>query len=252
MTALESAFNRLESRLQSLIEGSFARLFPSSNWQADLARQMSDALRNGVRNNSGVLFAPDRFTIFLPPEQAILFHENPSLLAILAENLDQAALEAGCRFRARPSFQALPSPEKGGAEIQVVAQFSHEQSGQTDYFVVEQPLAESHSAFLIVDGTRLFPLTDAVTNIGRLSENHLVIQDGRVSRRHAQIRLVQDHYVIFDLGSSGGTFVNNVAISHSLLNPGDVISLAGVPMVFGMESNDQPLARTQKLDFPKD
>jgi hypothetical protein len=166
---------------------------------------------------------------------------------VLAEQLDQAALEAGYRFQARPSLRALPSPEKESRSIQVVAQFSQEQSGQTDYFEAEPPSLASLGAFLIVDGSRLVPLTESVTNIGRLVENHLSIPDGRVSRRHAQIRLVGDHYHIFDLGSSGGTFVNEQRVTQCALNPGDVISLAGVPIVFGMETDDHSMARTQEL-----
>jgi pSer/pThr/pTyr-binding forkhead associated (FHA) protein len=144
-------------------------------------------------------------------------------------------------------LRVLPSPEKQNRNIQVVAEFSQDQSGKTDYFIADQSPVNSLGAFLIVDGKQLFLLSDVVTNIGRLNENHLIIADGRVSRRHAQIRFVQDHYVIFDLGSSGGTYVNNVRITQSILNPGDIISLAGVAIVFGMEDHERFMANTQKL-----
>ena len=90
-------------------------------------------------------------------------------------------------------------------------------------------------AFLIVDGTNIFPLNRPVINIGRRDDNHLVIDDERVSRLHSQLRAVKGRYVIFDLGSTGGTFVNGVRQGHCPLYPGDVLSLAGVTLVYGQD-----------------
>jgi hypothetical protein len=254
MPAIESAFLRLEARLQSMVEGSMARLFPNSTWQMELARGLSAAQHNETQLMKGVMLAPDEYTVFLPPDKVILFLEDPNLLNILSDLLNQAAVEAGYRFRERPRLQALPTPEKD-APIQVVAQFSQGGTGQTDYFPFNReddvPVNVRGGAFLIVDGTSLFPLSGGVVNIGRLAENHLSIQDGRVSRRHAQIRTVKSGYVIVDLGSSGGTFVNDQRISQCKLNPGDVISLAGVPIVFGVESDDR-WTKTQELKLDGD
>jgi pSer/pThr/pTyr-binding forkhead associated (FHA) protein len=53
---------------------------------------------------------------------------------------------------------------------------------------------------------------------------------------HAQLRLVRGQFVIFDLDSTGGTFVNGQRIRQQALRAGDVISLAGVPLVYGQET----------------
>jgi pSer/pThr/pTyr-binding forkhead associated (FHA) protein len=84
-----------------------------------------------------------------------------------------------------------------------------------------------------------------VINIGRRVDNDLVIDDERISRVHAQLRAIKGRYVLFDLDSRGGTFVNDQRIHQSVLYPGDVISLAGVPLVFGQE--ETRLGQTQKL-----
>lgn len=98
------------------------------------------------------------------------------------------------------------------------------------------------NAFVIINGLDTHPLNQPVVNIGRKLENDLVIEDPRISREHAQIRAVKGQYVIFDLNSTGGTFVNSVRVTRQPLFPGDVISLAGVPLVYGQDS---PLANTQ-------
>lgn len=58
----------------------------------------------------------------------------------------------------------------------------------------------------------------------------------RVSRTHAQLRAVHGHYVLFDLNSTGGTYVNGQRISQHALKAGDVISLSGVPLIYGEDT----------------
>jgi pSer/pThr/pTyr-binding forkhead associated (FHA) protein len=91
-------------------------------------------------------------------------------------------------------------------------------------------------AFVIIDGTRVIPLNQAVVNIGRRIENTLVVDDPRVSRTHAQLRAINGRYIIFDLNSTGGTFVNGERVKQSILYPGDVISLAGADLIYGQKN----------------
>src|SRR5688572_17042207 len=88
-------------------------------------------------------------------------------------------------------------------------------------------------AFLVIDGVKVFPLTESVVTIGRRLGNTLVIDDSRVSRLHAQLRAINSRYVLFDLESSGGTFLNGRKINQAVVYPGDVISLAGVDLIYG-------------------
>jgi pSer/pThr/pTyr-binding forkhead associated (FHA) protein len=94
-----------------------------------------------------------------------------------------------------------------------------------------------------VNGLQVFALEQSVINIGRRPDNHLVIDDPRISRTHAQLRLIKSRFVIFDLDSTGGTFVNGLRVRQSYLFPGDVISLSGVPLVY---SQDEEMGETQK------
>ena len=106
------------------------------------------------------------------------------------------------------------------------------------------------NAFLIVEGVKVHALNEPVVNIGRRLENQLVIDDPRVSRNHAQLRAIKGRFVLFDLNSTGGTFVNGQRTSQTVLYPGDVISLAGVALIFGQD-NPPPrpdLANTAPLE----
>jgi pSer/pThr/pTyr-binding forkhead associated (FHA) protein len=125
-------------------------------------------------------------------------------------------------------------------DMRILVSFDGQSVGETQDLPVEvKPSSGAEkvpsNAFLIIGGTQVVPLNSTVINIGRRLDNHVVIDDPRVSRAHAQLRIVKDRFVLFDLNSSGGTFVNGQRTNQSVLYPGDVISLAGITLIFGQD-----------------
>jgi pSer/pThr/pTyr-binding forkhead associated (FHA) protein len=59
--------------------------------------------------------------------------------------------------------------------------------------------------------------------IGRSPQCHVVLASPDVSRQHASIRLWGDDYVIKDLGSENGLYVNGQRVEIAVLRDGDVI-----------------------------
>lgn len=100
------------------------------------------------------------------------------------------------------------------------------------------------SAYLIIN-SEVFPLDKDLINIGRKQDNHIVIHDSRISRSHAQVRILDGQYVLLDLNSTGGTLVNDQKITKSTLYSGDTISLAGVTIKF---VQDTPKALSKSMD----
>ncbi len=99
---------------------------------------------------------------------------------------------------------------------------------------------KAEEAFLIINGVDLFPIDQSVITIGRRIDNALVLNDPRVSRAHAELRCFRGRFVLFDMGSSGGTYVNGKRITHSVVYDGDIISLAGVSLVFRQKNLPRP------------
>jgi hypothetical protein len=78
----------------------------------------------------------------------------------------------------------------------------------------------------------LISLRRGVLAIGRDPRNDLVPQDPKVSRLHAQIRREAGGYVIYDLNSTNGTYVNGQRVSRCLLRGGDEIRVGQTLLVF--------------------
>ncbi len=68
--------------------------------------------------------------------------------------------------------------------------------------------------------------------IGSLDENNLVIKDDTVSRYHAQIIQEDDAYVIRDLESTNGTWVNQVRIKEAYLSAGCLLRFGNAEFIF--------------------
>lgn len=71
-----------------------------------------------------------------------------------------------------------------------------------------------------------FPLDGDQLTIGRDSSNGVAINDSEVSRKHSRLSFQGGKYVIEDLGSTNGTFVNGQRLAGPVvLKAGDVVSL---------------------------
>ena len=82
----------------------------------------------------------------------------------------------------------------------------------------------------------------AVT-IGRESGNVVQLDDNEVSRRHAEIRRTGDSFVVGDLRSSNGTFVNDRRIDRADLVGGDRIRVGRSVLVYAATAADEDAAR---------
>lgn len=86
------------------------------------------------------------------------------------------------------------------------------------------------------DEGRQFELADAAVTIGRDASNRIRLHDTEVSRRHAELRKIDDGYQIVDLGSANGTFVNDRRVQNAMLQIGDRIVIGKTILVFGPEA----------------
>ncbi|MFH1092234.1 MAG: FHA domain-containing protein [Pseudomonadota bacterium] len=89
-----------------------------------------------------------------------------------------------------------------------------------------------------------FLLGQGKVSIGRTPDCDIKIDNPAISRKHATIEFSGDEYILNDLQSSNGTFLNGERIAEpSKLKPGDVIGLAK----FELQFQDSPRAEVEKV-----
>ena len=105
-----------------------------------------------------------------------------------------------------------------------------------------------------------FRVEDQIITIGRDPSNVIALSDLSVSRIHARIIPKSKRYVIEDLGSVNGTFVNNERVTQQALKIGDKISLGNTclqllhlraPERFAEENGELPFS-TEMLPEKRD
>lgn len=84
-------------------------------------------------------------------------------------------------------------------------------------------MAESAGRIVVTAPTgeeRAYTLGAGYVSIGRDASNDIIVQDARVSRRHAGLEWDGMAWNVADLGSANGTRVNGVLVGRAVLQPG--------------------------------
>ncbi|NPA92579.1 MAG: FHA domain-containing protein [Chloroflexi bacterium] len=230
--------SRLHHYLHRLLETRAARFWqalPPTTSKGLLEALVAVILDEQASGEGQVPLAPTRYTLTLPLQQAEALRQNSPLLDELAIAIHQAGHDAGRRFPVLPRIQleVAPTPPPQGFDLQAeIWEPEHLKRVPLDPKINIVP----PSAYLIINGTQVFSLEQPIIHIGRRPDNDLVLDDPRVSRLHAQLRANRGRFMLFDLHSTGGTFVNQQRITATMLYPGDVILLAGMTLVYGQRA----------------
>ncbi len=83
----------------------------------------------------------------------------------------------------------------------------------------------------------IIELEETQQTLGRAETNTVVINSMRISREHIRIYPENGHWLIEDLSSTNGLFVNKNQTYNASLNHGDKISIASIPFRFELEYN---------------
>lgn len=247
----------LEAKIQKLVEDQLAGILPGLKLEDRVIQRLASAVReNVIQQKDDRAVAPNEFTLIVSTDTSPMWKE-PGTIEALKKIISTAVRDVGLKFTTQPSILITTDDSFSPEEIKVVASHKLEPVADTQGMQLSASSQESEAgenipenAFLIVEGVKVHALNQTVVNIGRRLENQLVIDDPRVSRNHAQLRAIKGRFVLFDLNSTGGTFVNGQRTSQTVLYPGDVISLAGVALIFGQD-NPPPrpdLANTAPLE----
>lgn len=185
---------RFERVCARVVEGTFARVFPSALEPAQVGRK---------------LLAAQAAT----PTDTFLVRVHPVDYARFAG--DRTFLEA------RWAAMLRETPNAGDAPRAILHEDPAVIAGAV---TIEAILDDRPTAGLAIHGPggEPVPLRDGL-RIGRSDDNDLIVRDGRASRRHARIVADGDGFAITDLESANGTFVDGVSVRRARLSAGTLV-----------------------------
>ena len=245
---------RFEDVVQRLVEGTFSRLFAGRLRPLEVANALAHALEDhAILRPDGIPQAPNHYWVALnPADYDALLAQQPDLADDLARHLFDLAHQMGYALPHPPTVSLTSQSDVPVHQLRVSARWlppggdeaAREPGGtrQLPLSVVDGTDDEktpSSRPFLILEGQRHIALNRSTVSLGRSFDNDIIVDDSRVSRKHAQLRRRYSRYVIYDLGSTGGTTVNGYPVQECVLEAGDVISLSGVEIIYG---EDVPLS----------
>jgi hypothetical protein len=234
----------LEASVQQALAEALGKLVIDRDSLRDVGRRLAQEVLRGARSdNRGRTFAPDQITLtFHPGQIAVFASQLPQAQSSLAEGLAKALVDHGLELIHAPHVTLASDPTLTSREIRAISW--HSRDPLTFSALMDTPAeatdAPPPGAFLVVGGKRHFPLTQPLVNIGRRLDNHLVLDDPHVSRQHAQLRSQRGKFVLVDLNSTGGTRVNGHVARQHTLQPGDVITIAGIELIYGRDPSGPP------------
>jgi hypothetical protein len=241
---------RFERLMEQAVEGSLRRVFPTTLQPVQLAkaaaRAMEEAQVIGVRGAE----VPNRYRVRLAPADLERFKDYSGTLSDeLSRYLVDYAGERGLRPVAPPRVELVEDAAVRPGTVRAEARF------------VDLAPARKSELEAAVEGTRRLRLADlanagsadtaaprqaplaltdrfglnvalepqaAVVRLGRASDNDVTIANQRVSRYHAQLRWVESNWLLYDLDSTNGTFVDEQRVFPSqphAVRPGAVVRL---------------------------
>jgi hypothetical protein len=188
-----NAIARFEHLCARVVEGTFARIFPSALEPAHVGRKLIAAQ---------AATPTDTFLVRVHPVDYARFATDRAFLearwsAMLRENAPE-------REKPNAILHEDPAIIAGSVTIEALV------DDRPIVLALVRPDGESIALF---DGLR----------IGRNDDNDVVVIDGRVSRHHARVVADGGSFAIEDLHSSNGTFVDGATVQRARLRPGSSI-----------------------------
>lgn len=242
-----------------VIEGWTARLFRARLQPVQIAKRVIRAMESRQTISLAKTFVPNSYVVSLSPTDYAQFEQyKRSLERDLAEAVLGAARDRSFTLLAYPTVELEENADVPPGDLRVACalvdasgeevpegeperlggiEAGHTMVLDRDALLSAKPRAPG-GAIVAREGSvrREVPLTADPLTVGRDPKNDIVLDDRRVSRRHAEIRLRLGRYTLYDLQSTNGTFVNGRRIAEMVLSDNDRITIGGAELAVRLDS----------------
>lgn len=249
-----SAFAKFEQFVEGLIERPFARLLGGQLQPVEIAKRLARVMEAEQTLGVDKTFVPNEYHVLLHHKDFAHFASmRLSLERELSDYLLGTARERRFTLLTRPAVYLETSDHVSPGQVQVAARFteqvpvtppppsSESQPAQHTQKLDPREVARTarergpRGTFVVLSGAMAgarISLDKSTLTVGRALDNDIVVEDPRVSRYHAELKLKAGHFCIRDLRSSNGTIVNGQYVEESVLHDGDSLTLGDTTLVF--------------------
>ena len=212
---------RIKQKLEKLVEGTFTRAFPSSVKPIELGKRVRRVLEDkktiGVQ---GQIIIPNRYVISLSPKDLENIESiQESIQREISSSIRDHANDENYHFQGTLTVEILSNSSLKTGSIEVDGLFEENKGGFPPGSLINE------------NGERLI-ITEQKLSIGRDTKSTMQVVDVEVSRNHAEIRLLNTSFVLIDLQSTNGTYVNGQRVQEHTLQNFDQIKIGSTILLF--------------------
>src|SRR6184192_1608941 len=218
---------RLEALASRVIEGWTARLFRARLQPMQIAKRVIRAMEAHQTISLAKTFVPNSYVVSLSPSEFAQFAQyKRSLERDLAEAVLGAARDRSFTLLAYPTVELEEDGDVSAGDLRVACALvdasgeevpaneperlggiaaGHTMVLDRDALLAAKPRAP-HGVIVAREGSvrREVRLSADPLTVGRDPKNDIVLDDRRISRRHAEVRLRLGRYTLYDLQSTNG------------------------------------------------
>lgn len=249
------------------MEGFFARVFRSGLQPVEVGRRIQREMGQNKTISVSRTYAPNDFRIFISQEDHQRFAAmEEGLISEFSDVIIDTAKENRWNLMGQPRVRFIEDDDLGKGQFKVESSLAADKGSPVPAMSTREPdeanpgatralsLSTAERLGVSKSGAELVELDDSgepresisITRtpivVGRLSSVDVVLSDPNVSRRHAEIRRDGPAWVLVDLGSTNGTYVNGRQVSEHSLDDGDRLSFGSSEMLFKLTVPADPNA----------
>ena len=259
---LMSVLRTIEQKIEGLFEGMFGRAFRTHVQPVELARKLAKEMDEHRTISVSRVYVPNEYSVYLSESDREQFtgYEG-SLIGELQDYLIEHARRESYAMLTPPKVLMLTDADLSIGEFgiatrmvqpegrrgpQLDAPAPQVEPGATMIYKAKAPqpteaaspveLGVAEESFSLKMNGRNYAIDGAKAVLGRSKDCDVQVEDGNVSRRHAELRREGSTWWLVDLDSTNGTELNGKRVQRAKLSDGDTITLGATDLVFGVSS----------------
>lgn len=244
-----SLLARFEEVAESLFTGLFKKNSNARLQPVELAKELVRIMLKNKQVSISQVYVPNVYRVFLHSRDWGSFASfGDAFLVELSKYLYAEGTKNGFTFLSKPSIELHSDDTVKPREMFIEVDFDdsieviwddeeeeeykdHKDQTQEDLTdLLNLPSSSRRITYILEvilgpDAGKTFPLEGDAYHIGRHSQCEIVVGDPEVSRRHLRIKREGKDWIIHDLGSTNGTFLNGQPITRERVSLGDRIKM---------------------------